>query len=283
MGVRCLITGANGMLGRAVEQVFRLQGPFDQVVALGHGELDITDQKRAAMVVKEISPAVIVNCAAYTNVDGAEADRDNAFRVNALGPKVLSGLANEFGARLIHVSTDYVFSGEAAWPYWEYMARCPKSAYGQSKALGEHFVEEECRDFLIVRTSWLFGPGGRNFVGTIHAMATGQKEIKVVNDQRGRPTYTKDLARALLALHQVDARGIYHFCNSGDCTWFDLAKKVVELSGTNTTLRPISTEDYPRPAKRPAYSVLATRKYSLVTGHTPRPWKEAVKEYLDLL
>ncbi len=274
---RVVVTGAKGMLGRAVAKCFR---HHFETVAMSRDELDICDSQGVSRVFQGVRPSIVVNCAAYTDVDRAEEDVDQAYRVNSMGPLILARLSKEMGSRLVHVSTDYVFDGEAHGPYLEFAQRAPRSIYGKSKALGEMFVEESGCDYLIVRTAWLFGPGGRNFVRTIYGLTKEQKTLKVVDDQTGAPTYTHDLAQALLELCKSGARGLFHFTNSGPVTWYGIARYIVEASGARTEVIPVTTEEFPRPAPRPRYSVLDTTKYQLVTGRVPRPWKQAVEEYV---
>jgi len=279
--VRVLVTGGRGMLGHAVAHVF---GEIAQVMALGHEELDITDDRAVMDRVLGLSPDLIVNCAAYTDVDGAEEARGEAFKVNSQGPGNLARAARTAGARLVHVSTDYVFDGEGKRPYKEDDPRAPINAYGMSKAEGEDRVMAEGRDFIIVRTSWLFGPNGKNFVSTILDLSRKVQELRVVDDQRGSPTYTFHLARALLNLALRDASGVYHFSSSGECTWYEFAREILALSGINDCkVVPVAAKEFPRPARRPRYSVLDTRRYRMLTGTEPPSWKEGLRDYLLIL
>ena len=277
---KVVVTGAGGMLGGAVVQCF--SNHFD-TIAMSRDELDICDKVVASRAMEDIRPDIIVNCAAYTNVDRAEEEVEEAYKVNSIGPLTLATISRRLGILLIHVSTDYVFDGVAGQPYPEYAQRAPRSIYGKSKALGEMFVEESGCDYLIVRTAWLFGPGGKNFVKTIFELSKQQKTLRVVNDQTGAPTYTRDLAQALLELWRVRARGLFHFTNSGPITWYGLARYIVEVSGQGKEVIPVTTDEFPRPAPRPSYSVLDTTKYQLVTGKRPRPWRQAVEEYVAKL
>ncbi len=275
-----MVTGARGMLGNAVTGVFSQDF---QVAPLSRNDLDITDEKAVKRKILDIGPDIVINCAAYTSVDRAETDRDAAFRVNALGPKVLAESVKAVGARLVHISTDYVFDGNATEPYQEYFSRRPRSVYGKSKALGEDFVMEAIDDYLIVRTSWLYGPGGKNFVTTILELAGSMPELRVINDQVGTPTFTKDLAQAIYMLVTGGEAGIFHFANNGQCSWYEFARAILDLKGIQKEIKPVSTEEFPRPAPRPSYSVLDTTKFFLATGSRPRAWKEALREFLRAL
>jgi dTDP-4-dehydrorhamnose reductase len=255
-------------------------------------ELDVSDAERVRAFVQREKPGLIVNAAAYTRVDDAEAQRADAFRVNATGAENLARAAGELGVRLLHYSTDYVFDGNASLPYREDHPTAPSSAYGESKARGEELVRALLpNDSVIVRTSWLFGENGNNFVKTMLGLMRSRAEVRVVADQRGRPTYTHDLAQVSLALCGVFGDppadpGTYHFANSGPTTWhgFTLGIRDVCLElGLALQIEhivPVTTAEFPRPAKRPLYSVLDTRKIEAFLGGQARSWRDALRAYL---
>jgi len=278
--VRALLVGAKGMLGTAV----RAAAPSSiQLVALSHAELAVEDDQAVEQAVARERPAWIVNCAGYTQVDRAEAEPENAQRVNAVGPANLSRAARATGARLLHISTDYVFDGRGQRPYREDDPVGPLNVYGQSKLAGEQAVRDILPEaHLIVRTQWLFGMGGPNFVATILHLASERPELKVVSDQHGRPTYTSDLAGALWTLITRGVRGTVHCANEGAATWFDLAGAAVAAAGLRTTVVPCVTLDMPRPAQRPRFSVLDCTKYASLLGAPLRHWTESLHEYVAI-
>ena len=264
------------MLGTAVQAA----APSTiQLVALRHADLAVEDAQAVERVVQRERPDWVVNCAGYTQVDRAEAEPDAAQRVNAVGPANLARAARETSARLLHISTDYVFDGRARRPYREDDPVGPLSVYGRSKLAGEQAIRDILpRAHLIVRTQWLFGVGGPNFVATILRLARERPELKVVNDQHGRPTYAPDLAAALWKLIACDARGTVHCANAGAATWFDVAKAAIEIAGLHTAVAPCSTAEMPRPARRPQYSVLDCTRYEGLVGSPLRPWQAALKQ-----
>lgn len=262
-------------------------------------DLDIADSDAVLHFAQSNRFSHVINCAAYTRVDDAETEIDLCHRTNAVGPGNLARAAAMVGAGLMHFSTDYVFDGRGRAPYTEDASCAPISVYGHSKHEGEQFVlatlqggEPSNRRVHLIRTSWLFGEGGSNFVATMLRIMAARETVKVVNDQRGRPTYTKDLAQAALRLagiipgNRPAASGIYHFANAGETTWYGFAKSILAQSRElgielrTHTIDPIATVEYPRPAPRPAYSVLCTRRFEVATEHTPRRWEVALKDYL---
>jgi dTDP-4-dehydrorhamnose reductase len=277
--LKWLITGAGGMLGTDLRSELASLG--EQVAALGRNELDVSDSRLVTKAVREHSPDVIVNCAAYTKVDLAETDEAAANEVNASAVELLARAANEGGALLVQVSTDFVFDGaERNEPYEVTDPTGPLSAYGRSKLLGE-LAASHATEHLIVRTSWLFGVHGANFVEAIRGLIRrGVNPLTVVNDQRGRPTYTPHLARAIVRLVRANARGVVHYADEEACSWFDFAVAIAEGSGV--PVKPVSSEQFPRPAKRPAYSVLSTTRYEELTGAKPESWRDGLREYLRL-
>ena len=279
MARRVLVTGAAGMLGRAVAAEFARRGY--EVFALSRQDLDITDFAKARDILRQARPQVVVNCAAYTNVDGAEADYYRALLVNGLGARNIALACREVGAALVHVSTDYIFDGQKSEPYEVYDTPNPLNAYGKSKLWGERAVAEVSggRHF-IVRTSWLFGPGGKNFVDTMLRVGREKGAAKVVSDQRGCPTYTVDLARAIADLVESSRYGTYHVTNAGSTTWYEFALAIFKLAGLAVEVSPCSTAEFPRPARRPPYSVLDPFPLKETIGYLLPPWEEALERYL---
>jgi dTDP-4-dehydrorhamnose reductase len=278
---RWLITGAGGMVGTDLVEALRMRG--DDVVALTRSDLDITNGRVVESVILEAKPAIVVNCAAYTRVDDAEAHAAVANAVNGSSVQLLAEAANRVDALLVQVSTDFVFDGRKTTPYEINDLPSSLSAYGRSKQLGEQ-AATHARKHLIVRTAWLFGTHGHNFVEAIRKqIVKGTNPLRVVNDQRGRPTYTRHLAEALLRLVKVDASGIVHYADEPECTWYDFACAIVEELGADVTVKPVSTEDFPRPAARPAYSVLSTKRYEQLTDMKPGSWREGLGSYLAMM
>jgi dTDP-4-dehydrorhamnose reductase len=277
---RWLITGAGGMVGSDLRDELTSRG--EEVVALTRAGCDITNQRIVSTLVRDAKPTVIVNCAAYTKVDAAEHDERMANAINTSAVEFLALAANEVGALLVQLSTDFVFDGTKRAPYDINDATNPLSVYGHSKLLGEHAATHASRH-LIVRTSWLFGTHGPNFVEAIRGqIRKGTNPLRVVDDQRGRPTYTPHLAQAIIRIAQLDARGVVHYADEDECTWFDFAREIVSACNADVEVHPVSTDEFPRPAKRPAYSVLSTERYERVTGVRPESWREGLREYLSL-
>jgi dTDP-4-dehydrorhamnose reductase len=272
---RWLVTGAGGMLGRDLLEV--LHG--DDVVGLTRGELDITD--RAAVAAAVAGRDVVVNAAAWTDVDGAESAEDQATLVNGVGPRVLAEVCRGANARLVHVSTDYVFDGHARTPYAEDHPTAPRSAYGRSKALGEDAVRSVLpNSSYVVRSAWLYGEHGGNFVRTMIALERKRDTVEVVDDQRGQPTWSLDLAAQIAALVRGGGpAGIYHGTSSGETTWCGLARAVFEELGADPErVRPTTTDRFPRPAPRPAYSVLGHGGWTRAGMAPIRDWREALAQ-----
>ena len=254
----------------------------ERVIAPAKGALDITDADSVRRVVREEQPDIIVNCAGFTRVDDAEAEQAVANAINGSAVESLAQAANERGALLVQISTDFVFDGSSTTPYEVNAKTNPLSSYGRSKLMGEQAAATATKH-LIVRTSWLFGAGGYNFVEAIRNQVNkGTNPLRVVNDQRGRPTYTPHLAAAIIRLARQNAQGVVHYADAPDCTWFDFAKAIVEELGATTRVEPVTTSEFPRPAKRPAYSVLSTERYERLTGVAPESWREGLREYLEL-
>lgn len=276
--MRLLVTGAGGMLGRAVTGRARAEG--HDVVAHTRAELDITDAGALERAVAVAAPAVVVNCAAWTDVDGAESDPNGARAVNADGAGNVARAAASAGAVLVHVSTDYVFAGDARRPYVESDPTGPRSEYGRSKLLGERAVLEAAGGHVVVRTSWLFGLGGRNFVETMLALGAEREQVSVVTDQRGCPTFAGHLAGALLELaaRGPAAAGIHHVAGTGSCSWNEFAQEIFNQAHVECRVEATDSEAMRRAAPRPAYSVLSSERPGAVT--LP-PWQEGLRDYLS--
>jgi dTDP-4-dehydrorhamnose reductase len=270
---RTVILGASGMLGNALKAEFPLSEAYSREEADLHerGDLERLIQPGVALV---------LNAAADTRVDLAETSQEH-WLTNAEAPGVLAELCRQAGALLVHVSTDYVFNGQSKVPYREEDPVDPVNAYGKGKLEGERRILTSGARALILRTSWVFGLFGTNFVDTIlAAVENGRSELKVVDDQRGRPTYTRDLARAIRILVEKDATGVVHFANAGAVTWFELAREAVRLAGNHATVRPCPSSEFPRPATRPAFSVLDTSRYERVAGEAPPPFASGLSRYI---
>ncbi|GAP45392.1 dTDP-4-dehydrorhamnose reductase [Streptomyces azureus] len=282
--MRWLITGAGGMLGHDVVEELTRRG--EEVVGLDRAALDITRPAAVDTAVRDHRPDLVVNCAAYTAVDDAESDEARALEINGDGPRLLARACAAHGARLIHVSTDYVFSGEArTTPYPEDHPTGPRTAYGRTKLAGERAVLEELPGAsAIVRTAWLYGVHGANFVRTMIGLEARRDTLDVVDDQRGQPTWSADVAERIADLGVrlgPDAHGVFHATNSGEATWYELAREVFSLIGADPgRVRPTSSAAFPRPAPRPAYSALAHRRWQEIGLPPPRDWRSALHEAL---
>jgi dTDP-4-dehydrorhamnose reductase len=275
--VKILITGANGQLGR--ELIKQLQG--SDYLATDVAEMDITNQNNTFQVVESYRPDVVIHGAAYTNVDGAESNIDLAYRINAIGTQNVAAACLKYNAKMVYVSTDYVFDGTLGRAYNEFDLTNPQSIYGKSKLAGETLAKHILNKLFIVRTSWLYGDGN-NFVRTMLKLGKEREELKVVNDQYGCPTSTKDLANAILALMQTQHYGTYHAANTGVTTWYGFAEKIFELSyNDRMKVSPQTTEELGRPAPRPKYSPLENMMLGLAVGKIMRPWEEALEEYIS--
>jgi dTDP-4-dehydrorhamnose reductase len=273
--MRLLVTGAAGMLGRDVVAAANDAG--HDVVALSRADLDITDATAARAAALDARPDAVVNCAAWTDVDGAEAHEPAATAVNGDGAGHVAAAAAAAGALLVHVSSDYVFDGDAAEPYEEDAPTGPRSAYGRSKLAGEHAVVAAKGRSAIVRSSWLFGPHGRNFVDTMRRIGAERDEVTVVDDQIGCPTYTGHLARALIAVAEGELTGVLHVAGAGRCSWFDLAVATFAETGIECHVRPQATADLGGPAPRPAFSALASTR---ADAPVLPDWREGLRAHL---
>lgn len=277
--VKILITGANGQLGLEIQEQLAHNMNTYQVIPTDYTILDITNfnQVKAELLLKK--PDVVINCAAHTAVDKCEEDIENAYKINAIGAKNLAIACEMIGAKLVQVSTDYVFSGEVPGARREDDATGPQSIYGTSKLLGEEYVKTFCKKHFIIRTAWLYGEGN-NFVRTMLKLAENNKEINVVGDQFGSPTSTKDLAKAIIELMQTEYYGTFHGTCEGECSWYDFACKIFELRGIAITVNKVTSQEFIRPAKRPTYSVLDNFMLKLYGLNSFRHWEEALVDYL---
>lgn len=277
--MRVTIFGATGLLGKDLIKEWSRQHNDDQVTGLGSRDADIRDPELVLAAVQRTQPDWIVLAAAYTDVDGCESNRELAFAVNREGAVNVARAAKSFGSRLLFVSTDYVFDGKSSVPYETDHPRAPQGVYGRTKAEGEERLLEISPDFCIARTSWLFGTGGKCFPDTILKLASSRSEIDVVTDQRGSPTYSVDLARAIIQLCHAQATDIVHATNHGECSWFEFAQGIVSRAGLNAVVRPTTSDKFVRPAPRPAYSVLSPRSIERY-GITMPDWHDALVRYL---
>lgn len=291
VNMRLLITGGKGQLGCQLKSIIERQGSdigkldenFINVECkfIDYEELDISNYSDVLSYVSTFSPDSIINCAAYTNVDGCENDTDTAFKVNAIGPRNLAIACEKNGIKLIHISTDYVFSGKGNIPFKEYDIPQPVSVYGKTKLLGEQYVREHCSRYFIVRTAWLYGEWGKNFVYAIMKAAKEKRHLEVVDDQKGNPTYAEDLAYHILYIILTEEYGIYHCTGIGECSWYDFACKIVEYCGIDCTVIPTTSDKINRVAKRPSYSSLDNIMIRLTIGNKMRPWQEALQSFIS--
>jgi dTDP-4-dehydrorhamnose reductase len=275
--MRVLITGANGILGRALSE--RLGGAHT-LYLWGRGEADLTDEAQVRAAGKSLAFEAVVHAAAMTNVDGCESEPERAMAANRDATRFVAALARERGAAMVYVSTDYVFDGSKGSPYMEEDPTHPINEYGRTKLAGEEAVRASGAACLVVRTSWLYGPGGKNFVETIAAKLGRGESLEVVDDQRGSPTYARDLASAIEVLLRRGALGTVHVTNSGHTTWHGFAVEIARYLGASNPITPTTSERIQRPAARPKYSVLSGARFHALTGESLRPWEEAVHHYL---
>jgi dTDP-4-dehydrorhamnose reductase len=276
--MKILIVGSHGMLGTDLMEEMRLR---HEVQGLRREELDIRDADQCMQRVEGFRPDIIINAAAMTNVDGCELNVDEAFLVNSQGTENLAAAAAAFNALLVYYSTDYVFDGKKDEPYRESDATNPQSVYGRSKFQGEDKARAMAPHHLILRTSWLFGCNGKNFIRTIVSAARKGEPLRVVNDQKGSPSFTRDLAAQTRTMLERGCRGTYHVTNSGSCSWYELANNAVQWAGVaDASIIPVTTPEFPRPARRPANSVLANERLNQEGFPPLRPWQEAVQDYI---
>ena len=282
--MKVAVTGANGQLGT---DLCRALHNFD-VIPFTHADIEIADMASVREAMLKHKPAIIINTAAYVRVDDCEDEKEKAFRVNALGARNVAVVAQELGARLVHISTDYVFGGEVeprTTPYTEFDTPVPLSIYGKSKLAGENLVRHFCLRHFIVRASGLFGVAGSsgkggNFIETMLRLARERDELKVVNDQVFSPTYTRDLAQKIAQLMATEYYGIFHITSRGACSWYEFTTETLKLAGITTPVVPITSDQYPQKARRPRYSVLDNYHLRLLGMDDMRPWQEALRDYL---
>lgn len=278
--MKILITGSNGMLGHDLVEV--LKGNHELVLTTSK-TLDITDKEKTIEVILQNNPDIVINSAAYTDVDGCETNSDLAYRVNGEGVKNLALACKEIDCPLVQISTDYVFNGKNTRPWVEDDEIGPISVYGKSKRKGEEAILETLDKYFIVRTAWLYGINGRNFPKTMLGLAENHSEITVVYDEVGTPTYTLDLAKKISELIESDCYGIYHVTNSGACSWCEFSRYIFEIAGRDVKVIPVTASEFARPAPRPSYSVLENRNL-VKNGFEPlRDYKEAIKDYIELI
>ena len=277
---KIIVTGCKGQLGIAINKLYEGNREIE-LVNTDVEELDITDIGKVLAFVREVKPYAIINCAAHTNVNACEKDVDNAYRINAIGPRNLSIAAAETGAKLMQVSTDYVFAGNGDRPYTEFDATSPLGVYGGSKLAGENFVRDFAKKYFIVRTAWLYGEG-KNFVKTMLRLSETHDKVRVVKDQMGTPTSADELAKAIAYLLPTDNYGIFHGTCEGDCSWADFTKEIFRLAGRKTVVEAITTQEYekdnPASAPRPAYSVLDNYMLRLTTDIKFADWHDAIEK-----
>ena len=281
-----LVTGANGQLGQSIQSIAGSY-PDIQFVFCSSSDLDITNKENCVFVFDKSNPDYCINAGAYTAVDKAESESEKAHLINVIGAKNLAEACKDFGVTLIHISTDFVFDGNKSLPYTEEDATNPQSIYGQTKLDGESAIQKIINNYFIIRTSWVYSQFGNNFMKTILRLAKERKSLNIVSDQIGTPTNAIDLAEAILkitlfsSLSKAEGRGeafgIYNFSNEGECSWYDFAKKILEINNINIDLQPIHTTSYPTPAKRPKYSVLNKSKIKNRFGIEIKSWEESLE------
>lgn len=275
--MKILIVGSNGQLGRELKGQF--EGKYE-LFLYDADTLDITNIDAITNAIMNVKPEIVINAAAYTNVEKAEEDCENAFKVNALGAENLAIICKKYNATLVHISTDYVFDGTKDTPYDEFDHHNPLSVYGKSKSWGEKLIKQVGGRYFILRTSWLYGDGN-NFVRTMLRLSKEKSEISVVGDQYGTPTYTKDLCWVIEKLIQTDFYGIYHASNEGSCSWCEFAKEIMTVAERKTTIKSLTTAEYPMKAQRPICSIMENRLLKLRGLNPMRPWQDALADYLN--
>lgn len=275
---KIIVTGCNGQLGRAINH--ELMGKHDiEFVNTDVAELDITNIDQVMELAREVKPYAIINCAAHTGVDACEDEWDKAYRINALGPRNLSIAASETGAKMVHISTDYIFDGQADKPYIEFDRPNPQGAYGTTKLAGEKMVKDFADRYFILRTAWLYGEG-KNFVKTMLRLSESNDKVKVVGDQVGSPTSAKELAAAIAQLLFTENYGLFHATCEGSCSWAQFAEEIFRLAGKATKVEAITTEEFGAKAPRPAYSILENYMFKLTTDYMFADWHDALTVYM---
>ena len=283
MADKIVVTGCRGMLGQTVVNLYSLTSSEYEIIPLTHADLDISDDRQVLQVLGDIKPDVIINCAAYTDVDGAEEEKHVALAVNARGVRNLAKAAVQHPVFICHFSTDYIFDGKKKEPYREWEEPWPLNYYGISKQGGEEMLASIWDGYLLIRTSWLYGPGGKNFIDTVRGKLAAGEKLRVVDDQFGAPTYVGDLAATAIALVDLRARGKYHYTNDAGngVSWFEVAREIALITGCDPELvTPIKTDEIEQKAERPAHSVLGLQKIKEVLPAMVRSWKDALRSYL---
>jgi len=275
--MKILVTGSKGMLGYALKRQLSQEYQF---IGIDIENADITDESHIKDEIYNIKPDIIIHTAAYTNVDNSENNKELVYRINSIGTKNVAIASKLCQAKLIYISTDFIFDGLKNTPYTEEDISNPLNTYGKSKLNGENYVKDICPNYIIIRTAWLYGPGGKNFIDKILELAEQKQDLRIVNDQKGSPTYTFDLALAIDSLIKTDLVGTVNIVNSGSCTWYEFAKEAITIKNINTKIAPIKSEETINLVKRPSYSVLHTGKFQKHTNMNMRTWKNALREYL---
>lgn len=291
--MKILITGCKGQLGNELQEIIKFGkaeiGKVSEniknskVIAFDVDMLDITNLMQVKEKLNDLRPDIVINCAAATNVDSCESNEEFAFRVNSIGPRNLAIVCEEIGAKLVQVSTDYVFSGTSNKPLTEYDLTAPYSVYGKTKLLGEQYVQQFCSKSFIVRTAWLYGYVGHNFVYTMMKLGREKDMLTVVNDQKGNPTHANDLAYHILKLIETEEYGVYHCTGKGECTWYDFARTIIELAEEDCKVMPCTSEEYKTPAKRPKYSSLDNMMLRCTIDDEMRNWQDAIKSFITIV
>lgn len=275
---KIIVTGCNGQLGRAINH--ELMGKHDiEFVNTDVAELDITNIDKVMELARKVKPYAIINCAAHTGVDACEDEWDKAYRINAIGPRNLSIAASETGAKMVHISTDYIFDGKANKPYIEFDRPNPQGAYGTTKLAGEKMVKDFADRYFILRTAWLYGEG-KNFVKTMLRLSESNDKVRVVGDQVGSPTSAKELAAAIAHLLFTENYGLFHATCEGSCSWAQFAEEIFRLVGKDTRVEAITTEEFGAKAPRPAYSILENYMFKLTTDYMFADWHDALTVYM---
>ena len=275
---KIIVTGCNGQLGRAVNKLYANDGNYE-LVNTDVGELDITNIDEVMKFAREVKPYAIINCAAHTGVEACETEADKAYKINAIGPRNLSIAATETNAKLIHISTDYVFDGKGTRPYTEFDAVGPQGMYGRTKLAGENFVKEFADRYFIIRTAWLYGDG-KNFVKTMLRLSETNDKVRVVKDQVGSPTSAEELAKAVAFLLPTENYGLFHGTCEGDCSWAEFTEEIFRLAGKKTVVEAITTEEFGAKAPRPAYSILENYMFKLTSDFMFADWHDAIAKYM---
>jgi dTDP-4-dehydrorhamnose reductase len=280
--LKILVTGAGGQLGKSIKDIAAFCPGFE-FIFLSKQDMPVEQKAKTEAVFDAVRPQFCINCAAYTAVDKAESEKENAFLINAEGVKILADACMVYQSKFLHISTDYVFNGQSSVPYKEETKVDPVNVYGASKARGEALSIAHNAETIIVRTSWVYSAHGSNFVKTMMRLMKEKKELNIVNDQVGSPTYANDLARAIVQIinSKLWLPGIYHYCNEGNISWYDFAVAIKEMIGADCTLHPVPATAYPTPAKRPAFSLLDTSKIRETYGLNIPSWKQSLRRCID--